>query len=336
MSSRSRFCVPNAASDTDCSPARLSPCRAATHPNEHDTSRLSRHRQNCRLIGREFGAFAYHFFGGLGRGLWLEWLVRCGRGLARGRRGWPAGGRAGWAEAAGRGLLSPTRLGGATGLQERVRDHGHERRSMKPCPGAALEVVEPELFLELLVRRLATPSGLDGGRKLSEPGVGRRGGRGARLAERSAPAAARLRQNAAEAHARSPARGRSPQGRSRAGCAAPGSPLGREPASAFRLAVPCQDRILAADQPVGLSPPRRLQRPRIPDPGRHQGVPPAVAHLARSHRQGLHALALPRTDRTRHIDRAPAPTRRMRPRRQKRPQPALQVPSPGSVPSHRR
>jgi hypothetical protein len=63
-------------------------------------------------------------------------------------------------------------LGQATGLQERIGDHGQERVSVQACPGAALEVVEPEFFLELLVRLLANPSGLDGGRKLLERSVG--------------------------------------------------------------------------------------------------------------------------------------------------------------------
>ena len=53
-------------------------------------------------------------------------------------------------------------------LQEREGDERHQRVAVQACPGAALEVVEPELILELLVRLLANPPGLDGGRKLSE------------------------------------------------------------------------------------------------------------------------------------------------------------------------
>jgi hypothetical protein len=40
-------------------------------------------------------------------------------------------------------------------------DHRHERMSMKALPGPALEVIETEFFLQLLVCLLANPSRLE-------------------------------------------------------------------------------------------------------------------------------------------------------------------------------
>lgn len=71
---------------------------------------------------------------------------------AQAPRGWPVGLQAGLSEAAGRGAFSPPGSSQATGLQERADHHGHERVLARPRPGAALEVVEPKHFLELLVR----------------------------------------------------------------------------------------------------------------------------------------------------------------------------------------
>ena len=45
-------------------------------------------------------------------------------------------------------------------LEERERDHGHQRVPVQAGPGAALEVVEAQLLLELLVRLLAGPAAL--------------------------------------------------------------------------------------------------------------------------------------------------------------------------------
>ena len=50
-------------------------------------------------------------------------------------------------------------------LKEGVSDHCHERVSVKAVPGSTLEVIETEFFLQLLVRLLANPSRLDGGRQ---------------------------------------------------------------------------------------------------------------------------------------------------------------------------
>ena len=48
-------------------------------------------------------------------------------------------------------------------LQVSVSDAGHQRVAVQPGPGAALEVAQPQLTLELLVRLLAHPSGFDCG-----------------------------------------------------------------------------------------------------------------------------------------------------------------------------
>ena len=44
--------------------------------------------------------------------------------------------------------------------------------SVQPGPGAALEVIEPEFLLQLLMGLLADPPRLDGGGKLLERRVG--------------------------------------------------------------------------------------------------------------------------------------------------------------------
>ena len=48
-------------------------------------------------------------------------------------------------------LFFPPGLGQALRLQERISYHRHERVLVEPGPGAALEVVEPELLFELLM-----------------------------------------------------------------------------------------------------------------------------------------------------------------------------------------
>ena len=45
-------------------------------------------------------------------------------------------------------------------LEECISDHGHERMTMKTMPRPSLEVVEPELLLQLLVNLLTDPSRL--------------------------------------------------------------------------------------------------------------------------------------------------------------------------------
>jgi hypothetical protein len=58
-------------------------------------------------------------------------------------------------------------LGEAAALQVGVCDHRHERVAVQAMPGSALEVIEAEFFLELLVGLLADPSRLDrGGERL--------------------------------------------------------------------------------------------------------------------------------------------------------------------------
>jgi hypothetical protein len=58
-------------------------------------------------------------------------------------------------------------------LQEGERDHRHQRVPVQARPGAPLEVVEPQLPLELLVRLLAYPARLDQRRQLLERRLGR-------------------------------------------------------------------------------------------------------------------------------------------------------------------
>ncbi len=48
-------------------------------------------------------------------------------------------------------------------LEECIRDHCHESVTMKALPGSSLEVVEAELFFQLLMGLLADPSCFDGG-----------------------------------------------------------------------------------------------------------------------------------------------------------------------------
>ena len=48
-------------------------------------------------------------------------------------------------------------------LEEGVSDHRHERVTMKTLPGSSLEVVEAELFFQLLMGLLADSSCFDGG-----------------------------------------------------------------------------------------------------------------------------------------------------------------------------
>ena len=50
-------------------------------------------------------------------------------------------------------------------LEERIRDHRHERVSVKALPGSPLEVIETKFFFQLLVSLFANPSRLDGGRQ---------------------------------------------------------------------------------------------------------------------------------------------------------------------------
>src|SRR5262245_45162114 len=53
-------------------------------------------------------------------------------------------------------------------LEEGVGDNRHERMSMQTLPSSALEVIETQLFFQLLVRLLANPSRFDGGRQSAQ------------------------------------------------------------------------------------------------------------------------------------------------------------------------
>src|SRR3954453_13609334 len=70
----------------------------------------------------------------------------------------------------GAGLFFPPPQGG---VEEGEGEPAQERVVVQPAPGAALEVVEAELLLELLVRLLAQPARLDGRRQLLEGRVRR-------------------------------------------------------------------------------------------------------------------------------------------------------------------
>ena len=50
-------------------------------------------------------------------------------------------------------------------LEEGVRDHRHERMTVKTLPGSSFKVIKAEFFFHLLVSLLAYPSRLDGGRQ---------------------------------------------------------------------------------------------------------------------------------------------------------------------------
>ena len=57
-------------------------------------------------------------------------------------------------------------------LEKGVGDHRHERMTVKTLPGSSFEVIKAKFFFHLLVRLLAYPSRLDGGRQGAQ--VGRR------------------------------------------------------------------------------------------------------------------------------------------------------------------
>ena len=61
-------------------------------------------------------------------------------------------------------------------LEEGIRDHRHERMTVKALPGSSLEVIETEFFFQLLVSLLANPSRLDGGRQGAQVGLRRQVG----------------------------------------------------------------------------------------------------------------------------------------------------------------
>ena len=49
-------------------------------------------------------------------------------------------------------------------LEEGGGEYRHERMTMQTLPGSTLEAIEPQFLFQLLVRLLANPSRLDGGR----------------------------------------------------------------------------------------------------------------------------------------------------------------------------
>src|SRR3954452_2865745 len=69
-----------------------------------------------------------------------------------------------------RNFFPPPRRLQAPVLQIGKGDAGHQRVPMQPGPGAAFEVAEPELLLELLVHLLARPARLDGGHQPPQRG----------------------------------------------------------------------------------------------------------------------------------------------------------------------
>ena len=114
---------------------------------------------------------AYHYFGTLSGGLGgLIHRRQCGH-LGGGCEGVPARAiRMAWRTAGRLGLgggpsvlFSPPRFSEAPVLEEGHGHHGHERVSVKPSPGSALEVIKAELLFHLLVGLLAGPARLDGG-----------------------------------------------------------------------------------------------------------------------------------------------------------------------------
>ena len=62
-------------------------------------------------------------------------------------------------------LFSPLCRGETAVLEEGKGEHRHKGVSVQAGPGSALEVVETEFFLQLLVGLLASPARLDGGRE---------------------------------------------------------------------------------------------------------------------------------------------------------------------------
>ena len=58
-------------------------------------------------------------------------------------------------------------------LEESVGDHRHQGVTMKTLPGSSLEVIETELFFQLLMRLLANPSRFDDGSQSAQARFGR-------------------------------------------------------------------------------------------------------------------------------------------------------------------
>ena len=95
-----------------------------------------------------------------------------------------------------------------------------------------------------------------------------------------------------------------------------------------RRIVDHQNRAVPADQPVGLGEQFRFQRRRIPNAGGDEVVQLIVVAGCQARRHRLHALAIPRTDQTRDIERAHSPARLVAQTGQERLQPPLQFLSP--------
>jgi hypothetical protein len=99
---------------------------------------------------------SYHYFGRFGSWVAVIHLPQCGqRGGERARRIWRRRaartvGRLGCGGGPAR-LFPPLRHGKAAVLEECVGEHRHEDVAVQASPGAALEVIETEFFLQLLV-----------------------------------------------------------------------------------------------------------------------------------------------------------------------------------------
>ena len=61
-------------------------------------------------------------------------------------------------------------------LEEGVGNHCHQGVSVKALPGSPLEVIEPQFFLQLLMRLFANPSRFDDGRQSAQVRFGRQVG----------------------------------------------------------------------------------------------------------------------------------------------------------------
>ena len=69
----------------------------------------------------------------------------------------------------------PMILGDAQALEIGERDAAHHRAPVQPCPRATLDMAQPKLSLELLVRLLTHPARLDGGSQRAHRSAGQEG-----------------------------------------------------------------------------------------------------------------------------------------------------------------
>lgn len=83
---------------------------------------------------------------------------------------WRTAGKVGWGGGP-RAHFFPPRLSEPSGLQEGVGHHRHQGMAVKPGPGSSFEVIQPEFFLELLMRLFTDPARLDRAGKSFDWGV---------------------------------------------------------------------------------------------------------------------------------------------------------------------